>query len=158
MSGRVPEERSTRYTLLAVSSGGGHWEELMLLRPALAPFDPVYATTNVELAQRDGIDRFFFLPDANRDEPGRAFVCLVAAVRLVLRIRPKLVITTGALPGLFCLVTARLLGARTIWIDSIANSDQPSLSGRCAQPFAHEWFTQWEHLATSGRRYEGALL
>jgi hypothetical protein len=69
-----------------------------------------------------------------------------------------MLITTGALPGLFCLIAARLLGARTVWIDSIANSDQPSMSGRIARLFAHEWFTQWEHLATRRRRYEGAVL
>lgn len=154
----MPGKRSKDFVVLAVSSGGGHWEELMLLRPALAEVDPVYATTDVELAQRETINRFFPLPDANRDEPVRALACLIASIRLVLHVRPTMVITTGALPGLFCLIAARIFGARTIWIDSIANSDQPSLSGRLARPFAHEWFTQWPHLAGAGRRYDGALL
>jgi UDP-N-acetylglucosamine:LPS N-acetylglucosamine transferase len=143
---------------LAVSSGGGHWEELMLLRPAFASFDPIFATTDAELARRDGADRFHILPDASRDGAWRAFLCLLASFRLVLRVRPSLLVTTGALPGLFCLIAARLAGARTIWIDSIANSDQPSLSGRWARPFAHEWFTQWAHLERPGYRYSGALL
>jgi len=158
MIGRVPGRRSADFILLAVSSGGGHWEELMLLRPALAPFDPIFAATDAELSKRDGVSRFYVLPDANRDGPWRAFLCLLASIRLVWRIRPSMLVTTGALPGLFCLVAARLCGAHTIWIDSIANSDQPSLSGRWARPFAHEWFTQWAHLASDGRRYEGALL
>ncbi|SFS10974.1 Oligosaccharide biosynthesis protein Alg14 like [Sphingomonas jatrophae] len=144
--------------MLAVSSGGGHWEELMLLRPALAAFDPEFASTNSELAQRDGVARFHLLPDANRDGPRQALRCFLASIRLVRRLRPDMVVTTGALPGLFCLITARLLGARTIWIDSIANSDQPSLSGQCARPFANHWFTQWQHLAGPRRRYDGALL
>lgn len=150
--------RPDAFTVLAVSSGGGHWEELMLLRPALTGIDQVFATTNAELATRDHIDRFEFLPDANRDEPRRALICLLASVRLVWKVRPSMLITTGALPGLFCLICARMLGVRTVWIDSIANSDQPSLSGRIARPFAHEWFTQWEHLATRSQRYEGAVL
>jgi UDP-N-acetylglucosamine:LPS N-acetylglucosamine transferase len=130
----------------------------MLLRPALEPFDPIFATTNPELSKRDGAARFYLLPDCNRDEPLRAIRCLLASIRLVLRVRPSVLVTTGALPGLFCLIAARLTGARTIWIDSIANSDQPSLSGRWAGPFAHEWFTQWGHLATPDHRYDGALL
>lgn len=130
----------------------------MLLRPALARFDPVFATTDPELALRDRIERFYLLPDANRDEPRRAVVCLLASLRLVLRVRPQVLVTTGALPGLFCLFVARLIGAQTIWIDSIANSDQPSLSGQLAFPFASEWYTQWAHLARHGRRYSGALL
>lgn len=158
MSKRVPVQRSGGFTVLAVSSGGGHWEELMLLRPAFAGVEQVFATTNPKLAARDGIERFYSLPDANRDEPLRAAICFAAAARLVFRLRPSVVITTGALPGLFSLIAARLLGIRTIWIDSIANSDRPSLSGRIARGFAHEWFTQWEHLAKPGRRYEGAIL
>ncbi|SFG20289.1 Oligosaccharide biosynthesis protein Alg14 like [Novosphingobium sp. CF614] len=130
----------------------------MLLCPAFADVDPVFATTDPELAERDGIKRFHVLPDANRDEPRRAAVCFAASLRLVLRVQPKMLITTGALPGLFCLIAARFMGARTVWVDSIANSDQPSLSGRVARLFAHEWFTQWAHLAGAGRRYDGALL
>lgn len=130
----------------------------MLLRPAFAAFDPVFAATDAELSARDAVPQFVVLPDANRDAPWRALKCLLASARLVLRVRPAVLVTTGALPGLFCLVLARLTGAYTIWIDSIANSDRPSLSGACARPFAHEWFTQWPHLATARRRYEGALL
>jgi UDP-N-acetylglucosamine:LPS N-acetylglucosamine transferase len=130
----------------------------MLLRPAFAGFDPVFAATDSELAERDRIRRFHALPDANRDELRRSLICFIASARLVLRVRPDVLITTGALPGLFCLIVARLIGARTVWIDSVANSDQPSLSGRFARPFARDWFTQWEHLATKDRRYDGALL
>jgi UDP-N-acetylglucosamine:LPS N-acetylglucosamine transferase len=158
MSERVPERRSAEFNVLAVSSGGGHWEELMLLRPALASFDPIFAATDAELSKRDGVDRFHVLPDCNRDEPLRSLRCMLASIRLVLQVRPAVLVTTGALPGLFCLIAARLAGAHTIWIDSIANSDQPSLSGRWARPFAHEWFTQWSHLADSRCRYDGALL
>ncbi len=150
--------RLSRFGVLAVSSGGGHWEELMLLRPALASFEPIFATTDAELAKRDGINRFYLLPDANRDQPWHSVRCLIASIRLVLHVRPAVLVTTGALPGLFCLIASRLIGARTIWIDSIANSDHPSLSGRYARPFATDWFTQWPHLATTGHQYAGALL
>jgi UDP-N-acetylglucosamine:LPS N-acetylglucosamine transferase len=158
MSKRVPGKRSRSFTVLAVSSGGGHWEELMLLRPAFDGLDQVFATTNPELARRDGIEHFHYLPDSNRDEPWRAVVCFAASFRLVLRVRPSVFVTTGALPGLFCLIAARLFGARTVWIDSIANSDRPSLSGKFARPFSHEWFTQWKHLATDAQQYGGAVL
>ncbi len=40
-------------------------------------------------------------------------------VWLLLKERPDIVITTGAAPGYFCLRLGKLLGARTIWIDSI---------------------------------------
>ena len=53
----------------------------------------------------------------------------------------------------------RLLGARTIWVDSIANADELSLSGRKAGRFAHLWLTQWPELARAqGPHYQGAVL
>lgn len=130
----------------------------MLLRPALNEGRVVFATTNRELAVRDGLDRVHLLPDANRDEPMRALSSMIASARLVWRLRPNVVVTTGALPGLFCLVFGRLTGARTVWIDSIAASDRPSLSGAFARPFATRWYTQWQHLQSPSRDYEGALL
>ncbi|GGY96626.1 hypothetical protein GCM10011614_09360 [Novosphingobium colocasiae] len=145
--------------VMAVASGGGHWDELMLLHPAYAGCDVTYVTTFKGMADRDGIDAALLLPDANRDNPGDAWRCLVASVKLIRRHRPEVLITTGALPGLFCLIVARLLGARTIWIDSIANYEVPSLSGRIALPFASLWLTQWPHLANGRKRkYCGALL
>lgn len=147
------------YLVLAVASGGGHWEELMLLKSAFAPFRTVYATTNQELAVRDAIADVRVLPDSHRDVPLRALSSFWHCVRLVLQLRPQMVVTTGALPGLFCLIAAKLVGARTVWIDSIAASDKPSLSGKCARPFADLRLTQWSHLAgIDGFRYQGALL
>lgn len=130
----------------------------MLLRPAFDDMTTVFATTNRELAAREGLHHVHELPDSNRDEARRAIACLIASAKLVWRVRPDLLVTTGALPGLFCLIFARLLGARTVWVDSIANSDHESLSGRIARPFATRWYTQWPQLEGSGRRYEGALL
>lgn len=145
--------------ILVAASGGGHWDELMLLRPALDRFDPVYVTTNARLAARDRVGDIRVLPDANRDQLLKGFCCFFAAFKLIMKEKPDVVLSTGALPGLFCLIIGRLLGARTIWVDSIANSDAPSLSGRIARPFSSLWITQWEHLAgTDNARYFGALL
>jgi hypothetical protein len=65
----------------------------------------------------------------------------------VLRERPDVVLSTGAAPGFFALLFGRLLGARTIWLDSIANIEELSMSGRMARRHADLWLTQWPHLA-----------
>lgn len=132
----------------------------MLLRDALDPYDTIYATTNVELARREGIADAITVPDSNRDVPFRAAWSFLQCCRMVFRLRPSVIITTGALPGLFCIVAGWMLGARTIWIDSIANSDRPSMSGAWALRFATVWLTQWRHLSgvKGGLRYEGSLL
>ncbi|GIW73864.1 MAG: hypothetical protein KatS3mg103_0386 [Phycisphaerales bacterium] len=39
------------------------------------------------------------------------------------------------------------MGARTVWVDSIANVEEMSMTGRLVGPYATLWLTQWPHLA-----------
>ena len=145
--------------MLAAASGGGHWEQLMMLRPAFAAHDIRYATTDPAVAQRHGIEGAAILPDCNQHTPIKALACVLAAMLLVLRIRPHVVISTGAAPGFLCILAGRLVGARTLFVDSIANADELSLCGRLSKRLAHTCLTQWEHLAgDAGPSYRGALL
>jgi hypothetical protein len=70
-----------------------------------------------------------------------------------------MVISTGALPGYFSLRLAKLFGVKTIWIDSIANVEELSLSGQMIGKHADLWLTQWPHLAKpGGPLYRGTVL
>lgn len=159
LTGSMDELLNQRVKVLAVASGGGHWEQLMLLRSAMDKHDVLYGTTTMGLAERDGLDDVVYLPDCNRSSMAQAFKCLSASWRLVRDTKPDVVITTGALPGLFCLVIGRLRGARTVWIDSLANFEKPSMSGQFARRFSTLWLTQWENLARpQGPHYFGGLL
>ena len=67
--------------------------------------------------------------------------------------------STGASVGFFAIVLSKLFGARTIWLDSIANVDELSLSGRMAGRFADLWLTQWESLSKpDGLVYLGSVV
>jgi len=157
--------------ILAVASGGGHWIQLRRLRPAWEGCAVTYVTTRAgyrnEIARdaedRPGVSppRFFVVPDANRWQPLRLLRQLAAIGWIVFRTRPHAVVTTGAAPGYFAVRLGRLLGARTVWVDSIANAEELSLSGRRAGCHLDLWLTQWEHLAASegsGLRHRGAVL
>jgi hypothetical protein len=77
---------------------------------------------------------------------------------VVLRERPTVVVSTGAAPGYLAIRCARLLGARTVWIDSVANVEELSMSGRLASTTVDLCLTQWPHLAKGRVRYMGAVL
>jgi hypothetical protein len=163
--------------VLAVASGGGHWIQLRRLRPAWAGCAVTYVTTRPgyqdEVARdaeagdaEDGSGapppRFLTVPDANRWQKLRLVRQLARIAWIVLSTRPHAIVTTGAAPGYFAIRIGRLVGARTVWVDSIANAEELSLSGRQAGPHADLWLTQWEHLAAAdggeGPHYHGAVL
>jgi hypothetical protein len=144
--------------LLAISSGGGHWDELVLLQPAFDGFTTTYATTIPGQAQRDGIAARI-VTDSNRNSRLGLLRTAWDVLKLVVEIRPHYVVSTGATPGLIAVLLGKLFGARTIWIDSIANAETLSMSGRIARPLADLHLSQWQHLA-DGRatRFMGSVL
>lgn len=90
------------------------------------------------------------ITDANRWTKLKLVKQMLETVALLIRVRPDVIVTTGASVGYFAIRAGRLLGARTCWIDSIANGDELSLSGVKAGPHADLFLTQWPHLAKPG--------
>ncbi len=144
--------------LLAISSGGGHWEQLMLIRPAFSDFDVLYATTLDGLPEKYGLENHTLVPDCNRNDVKAMIKSFFKILWLMRKQKPDVVVTTGAAPGLMALAVGRVFGAHVIWIDSVANSEKISLSGKIASKFVQLHLTQWEHLASGSTKYIGGVL
>jgi hypothetical protein len=143
--------------VLAVASSGGHWDQLMVVSGAWDAAQVVYAVTLPRLAERNGVSAEI-IPDFSARTPWRLLIGILPILRMVIRARPHVAISTGAAPGVVALFVAKLMGAQTIWIDSIANVERLSLSGRLACVFSDVCLVQWEALARSGRlQYWGAV-
>ncbi len=156
--------------ILAISSAGGHWVQLQRLAPAWEGCGIVFATTKREYqdeliknaaAQNLAPPVFEVFIAANRWQKLRLILQLLQIILIVIKHRPDVVISTGAASGYFALRIGKLFGAKTIWLDSIANAEELSLSGAKVQKYADLWLTQWEHLANppeGGPEYKGAVL
>jgi UDP-N-acetylglucosamine:LPS N-acetylglucosamine transferase len=150
---------TARRRVLAVSSGGGHWTQLLRLLPAFEGCELQFASVHAMYAADVPGHRFHRIADANRWNPHRLLLTAARLLWVLLRFRPQVVVTTGAAPGVLALLLARCLGRRTVWIDSIANVEEMSMSGRRARRWADLWLTQWPHLAAEGGpRYLGSVL
>lgn len=145
--------------ILAIASGGGHWIQLLRLRPAFAGHQVVYAGVDRAYGTEVAPARFCVVGDANRwNKPAIALLALRVAW-LVWRERPDIVVSTGAAPGFFGVYFGKLFGARCLWLDSIANAEALSMSGRLAGKHADLWLTQWPGLARpEGPFHRGAVL
>ena len=94
--------------LLAISSAGGHWEQLMLVRDAFDECDVVYAVTNPAVAERSGVEAIE-IPDFNAKQPLKTLMGGLKIAGMVLRVKPDVVISTGAAPGLVAATVAKTL-------------------------------------------------
>jgi hypothetical protein len=71
---------------------------------------------------------------------------------LKLPYRPALPLACPAFAG-------RMIGARRLWIDNVANGEAVSTSGKLSKQIAPNCWTQREHLAApDGPHYRGAVL
>ncbi len=145
--------------VLAVASGGGHWVQLMRLRPAFAGAEVHYATVDQSAAAAVAPAPVHVYPDANKETPVRLMLAALRLALIVLRVRPDVVVSTGAAGGYLAIRFARILGARTMFIDSIANARELSVSARLAQKAADLVLSQWPAVArATGAVYRGAVL
>jgi UDP-N-acetylglucosamine:LPS N-acetylglucosamine transferase len=145
--------------VLAVSSGGGHWVQLLRLRPAFAGCDVTFATVKEGYRSQVGDASFRIIPDANRWNKIGLVRTFFGVLRVLWEVRPDVVISTGAAPGFFAIRLGKLLRMRTIWVDSVANVEELSMSGKKAGPHADLWLTQWAHLARAhSPLYRGSVL
>jgi len=151
--------KRTRPVILAVSSGGGHWVQMQRLKPAFAGAEVHYAVTDATTATGKDAGRVHVYQDANKDTPLRLLLCLVRLAWIVLRVRPDVVVSTGAAGGFLAIRLARLIGARTMFIDSIANARELSISARLALGVADRVLSQWPRVAEiTGAEYRGAVI
>jgi UDP-N-acetylglucosamine:LPS N-acetylglucosamine transferase len=145
--------------ILAVASGGGHWVQLMRLRPAFEGHAVSYVTVDQAYATDLDGERLYVVPDSNLTSKFGLLRTALAVFWVVLRVRPDVVLSTGAAPGWFSLVFGRWFGARTVWLDSIANAERLSKSGAQAGRYADLWLTQWPELAQpDGPEFAGSVL
>jgi UDP-N-acetylglucosamine:LPS N-acetylglucosamine transferase len=146
--------------IVAIASSGGHWVQMRRLIPAFEGCDVVFVSTSADYAHDVQGYRFYTVADVNRSMLPNLARTIPQFIAIMLRERPDVVITTGSMPGCVGLAVAKTFTrARTLWIDSIANCEALSSSGRQARRFADGWLTQWEDLAgADGPEYWGAVL
>ncbi len=144
--------------VLAIASGGGHFVQLLRLRPAWEGHDVTYATVHAASGVDVAPARLLTFRDVSRADWWRLPLALWDVARILVRVRPHVIITTGALPPLLALALARPFGVRTLWIDSIANSERLSGSGGQAGRIASQVITQWPELAQRGVEHWGSVL
>ena len=129
--------------------------QLLKLADSWAGHETVYITTR-EVAQNrlSRFGRIYVVGECNRQHPWQVIKVLLRCIRIVFREKPHVVISTGAAVGCIVCFLNKVTGAKIVWIDSIANIEKLSLSGRMVRPIADLFLTQWPELTTRYNKIE----
>lgn len=144
--------------IIAVASIGGHWIQLLrIVKPLEEKFEVIYLSTHPKCVTMVEGHPFYLIKDFSRWDCYKMIPEFLNTLRILKKESPKAVITTGAAPGLITLFAAKILGIKTIWIDSIANVEHLSFSGRIASKFASRTYTQWKDLSSNKIIFSGNI-
>jgi UDP-N-acetylglucosamine:LPS N-acetylglucosamine transferase len=143
------------------ASGGGHLTQLLHLSEGWRGRDCFFVTAGALVPEplRSQV-KTYTVPKANRQHPLQLLRMFLQCMRILRTERPDVVISTGAAAGCILCLLAKLMRKKVVWIDSIANVERLSLSGRIIRPFADLFLVQWPELAKryKGVRYDGSVI
>jgi hypothetical protein len=147
--------------LLLVCSAGGHLLQLWLLEEVWRSRRRVWVTHERDdaLSLLDGEDVLFAYGPTTRSI-SNLLRNLILAWRVVRRLRPRVLLTTGAGVAVPFAWIARLHRANVVYVESLTRIEQPSLSCRMIAPIASRIYVQWPELTRSlnRARYVGSVL
>lgn len=145
--------------VLAISSQGGHWIQLKRLLPAFEDSELVLISTFTSPPSLiNNKSKYYSVVDASRWNKLRLIKQAFQVSLLVLKERPDKIITTGASVGVWAILAGRIIGSKTIWVDSIANYSKLSLSGKLVKKVATCHLTQWSHLVSDKTIFKGSVI
>ena len=137
--------------VMFISSKGGHLSELKQLDFEKYDYSVVTekSESDKDLKEKYG-DKAHFLLYGTRRTPIRYFFILLfnffKSLFLFLKIRPKVVVTTGTHTAVPMCYIAKLFRAKVIWIETFANRNTKTLAGRLVYPIADTFVVQWEEM------------
>ncbi len=139
--------------VLFISSTGGHFNELMQLAPLFKKYDYHIITekdkTNTYLKEKYG-KRISYLPYGTRSKIisyiFKYFYLCLKTVVLYIKIRPKYIVTTGThTAGPMCYL-GKIFGSKIIYIETYANRNSKTATGKLVYPIADLFIVQWEDM------------
>lgn len=144
-----------RIKVCLAASAGGHLSQLLRLKDSWNGCDSFCITTSDTV--RDKLrqhGRVYVVGECNRQHPARVLKVLLQCIRVVLRERPDVVISTGAAVGCIMCSLGKIIGAKVVWLDSITNVEKLSLSGRMVTYIADLSLVQWPDLVERYKNVE----
>ncbi len=131
------------------ASSGGHFEQLMMLKPLMEKYDSFIVTEKTKYSSKIEDKKMYLLKQVNRKEKAFLLKLLANAFKslyIYIRERPDVVITTGVLSMIPISLLAKFFRKKLIYIESFAKITSPTETGKFLYKYADKFYVQWESM------------
>ena len=132
-----------------IASSGGHFEQLMMLKPLMKKYDSFIVTEKTNYSVSNLEFNTYYLHQVNRREKSFIFRMIgnsLKTLRILISERPDAVISTGALATIPMCLFGKIFGKKIIFIESFAKVNSQTLTGKLVYKFADRFYVQWEEM------------
>lgn len=129
------------------ASSGGHYEQLMMLKPLMDKYDSFVITEKTDYSTKAKGEKTYYMNQVNRRERDfiwQMIVNTLKAIDIYRKEKPDVVICTGVLAMIPTCLIAKLMGKKLIYIESFAKVTSPTETGKLLYKFADQFYVQWE--------------
>ena len=131
------------------ASSGGHFEQLMMLKPLMEKYDSFVLTEKTDYDSGSADDKTYYLRQVNRKEKFFFIKLLLNAIdsfKIFLKEKPDMIVCTGVLAMIPMCMIMKLFGKQLIYIESFAKVTSATETGKVMYKFADKFFVQWESM------------
>ena len=145
--------KNKKKKVMFISSTGGHFNEMSQLKDLLKKYDYYIVTENTPdkmYLKEKHPNRVSYLVYGTKDHmltyPFKLLYNCFKSLFIFIKVRPKVIITTGAhTAGPMCCI-GKIFGTKIIFIESMANITTKTITGRLIYKFADLFIVQWESM------------
>ena len=139
--------------VLFISSTGGHLNELLQLKKLFKKYDyhiiteKTESTKSLKEKHQNKVNYLLYGTKTHiLTYPFKLLINCFISLFLYFKIRPKVIITTGAhTAGPMCCI-GKIFGSKIIYIETFANIHTKTITGRIIYHFADLFIVQWESM------------
>ena len=131
------------------ASSGGHFEQLMMLKPLMDKYDSFILTEKTKYTLSDETQDIMYMRQVNRREWNWIFAIIYNAIKslfIFFREKPDVIVCTGALAMLPMCLICKMFRKKLIFIESFAKVTSATQTGKFLYKYADEFYVQWEQM------------
>ena len=130
-----------------VGSSGGHLTHLYMLKPFWEKHDRFWVTFDKKDAKSLLEKEKMYIAYYPSNRSFKAFVInMWQALKILLKEKPDLIISSGAAPAVPFFWLGKLFGAKTIYIEVFDRIDTSTITGKMVYPVTDKFIVEWDEM------------